>query len=102
MSSSGRSATSASRLFRSIRSGASVCQERALRAVPRGARIRERSPQSSSTTASREATLTGQPLVCERGGGRGGSGGGPPPRQGGGQEKRGGGGGKGVSPPGGG
>src|SRR5829696_4257915 len=36
--SSGRSATSGSRLFCSIRSGASVCQLRAVRVVPRGAR----------------------------------------------------------------
>src|SRR4051812_13300779 len=36
--SSGRSATSGSRLFISIRSGASVCQERAVSEVPRGAR----------------------------------------------------------------
>ena len=36
--SSGRSATSGSRLFISMRSGASVCQDRAVSVVPRGAR----------------------------------------------------------------
>src|SRR5579863_5916361 len=36
--SSGRSATSGSRLFISIRNGASVCQDRAVSVVPRGAR----------------------------------------------------------------
>src|SRR5262249_32835899 len=56
MSSSGRSATSRSRLLSSIRSGASVCQDRAVSSVPRGARIRPRSPQSLSTTASMPAT----------------------------------------------
>ena len=43
--SSGRSATSGSRLFINIRIGASVCQDRAVSCVPRGART-SRAPGS--------------------------------------------------------
>ena len=50
-SSSGRSATSGSRLLSSIRSGASVDQERAFNSVPRGALIDVRSPHRASTAA---------------------------------------------------
>src|SRR6266568_747386 len=52
MSSAGCSATSGSRLFRSIRSGASADQERAFSSLPRGARMRVRSPHKASTFAS--------------------------------------------------
>src|SRR5687767_13593341 len=44
--SSGRSATSGSRLFMSMRSGASVCQLRAVSVVPRGARTATGVPRS--------------------------------------------------------
>ena len=49
MSSSGFSATSASRLLSSIRSGASVDHCRAFSSGPCGARMCERSPHSAST-----------------------------------------------------
>src|SRR5579863_484528 len=47
-SSSGRSATSGSRLFISMRSGASVSQDLAVRRGPRGARIGPRAEEGSS------------------------------------------------------
>ena len=53
-----------SRLLRSIRSGASVCHERAFSCGPRGARIAERSPASASTCASSEETLTAVPTAA--------------------------------------
>ena len=72
--SSGRSATSGSRLFISIRSGASVCQDRAVSVVPRGARtgrapsmvwsfriMPERTPRYSSGPVTVSAARTASP-----------------------------------------